>query len=115
MLIRIERSGRLVARFCVSVASDEDELREGLRGIVIGPHEGLLMVFPDAQKMSFTMAGVPQDLTIALFDVSGRLTRSFDAEAHRAVAYPSVVPVAYALEVLPCSTLRRGDQLVLLS
>lgn len=116
--------------FTCRVALDPDSRELGMGGVTaIGPDEGMLFAFPDAQDRTFWMKGCVIDLDIAFMDAMGFVTavhtmpkeapqgsdESDEAYRARLVRYPSAGRAKYALEVAPGTLaplgIRRGSRI----
>jgi uncharacterized membrane protein (UPF0127 family) len=116
--------------FTCRVALDPDSRELGMGGVTaIGPDEGMLFAFPDAQERTFWMRGCVIDLDIAFMDAMGFVTavhtmpkeppqgpdESEEAYRARLVRYPSAGRAKYALEVAPGTLaplgIRRGSRI----
>jgi len=102
--------------FHCRVAADEAAREQGLGGVAsLGPDEGMIFAFPDAQFRRFWMRGCLMDLDIAFIDPAGFVTalhtmpkeplqqpgETDDAYFRRLPLYPSNGPAQFVLEVAP--------------
>ncbi len=91
----------------VVVADNQAERVQGLRGRPDpAPYAGMLFVFPSRSTGAFTMAGVPDALEIAFFDVGGRrvdrlLMEPCSGTDATCPVYEADGPYRYALETAP--------------
>jgi uncharacterized membrane protein (UPF0127 family) len=102
--------------FTCRLALDEAARDQGLGGVAsLGPNEGMIFAFPDAELHNFWMRRCIMDLDIAFIGPLGVVTavhtmkaeelqRSDETEAAyfaRLKRYPSFAPAQFALEVAP--------------
>lgn len=125
--IEVTAGGRT---FTCRLAIDEAARDQGLGGVAsLGPNEGMIFAFPDAEPHNFWMRRCIMDLDIAFIDPLGIVTavhtmkaeelqRPDESEAAyfaRLKKYPSLAPAQFALEVAPGTLeplgVRRGSRI----
>jgi uncharacterized membrane protein (UPF0127 family) len=116
--------------FTCRLAINEAARDQGLGGVAsLGPNEGMIFAFPDAEPHNFWMRRCIMDLDIAFIDPLGIVTavhtmkaeelqRPDESEAAyfaRLKKYPSLAPAQFALEVAPGTLeplgVRRGSRI----
>jgi hypothetical protein len=116
--------------FTCRLAINEAARDQGLGGVAsLGPNEGMIFAFPDAEPHNFWMRRCIMDIDIAFIDPLGIVTavhtmkaeelqRPDESEAAyfaRLKKYPSLAPAQFALEVAPGTLeplgVRRGSRI----
>ena len=116
--------------FTCRLAINEAARDPGLGGVAsLGPNEGMIFAFPDAEPHNFWMRRCIMDIDIAFIDPLGIVTavhtmkaeelqRPDESEAAyfaRLKKYPSLAPAQFALEVAPGTLeplgVRRGSRI----
>jgi uncharacterized membrane protein (UPF0127 family) len=93
----IEVGGRVLE---VAVADDPAERAQGLMYRErLGPDDGMLFVYPDAQERSFWMKNTRIPLTIAYLSPDGSILHLADMTPFSLDPVPSIAPAMYALEM----------------
>lgn len=102
--------------FTCRLALDEAARDQGLGGVAsLGPNEGMMFAFPDAELHNFWMRRCVMDLDIAFIGPLGIVTATHTMKAEelqrpdeteaayfgRLKRYPSYAPAQFALEVAP--------------
>lgn len=105
-------------RFDCKVSLDDATRQRGLGGVAsLGPNEGMIFAFPDADARNFFMRDCVMDIDIAFIDPFGFVTATYtmpkedlrregEGESEqdyllRLKRYPSLAPAQFALEVAP--------------
>lgn len=95
-----------VCRVCLLSAISQAQRARGLMTVTdtrLGGYDGMLFEFPEEVQGAFWMRNTPMPLSIAYFDVNGKLVSTTDmtpcGDDPTCPGYPADAPYQYALEV----------------
>ncbi|HRW38931.1 MAG: DUF192 domain-containing protein [Acidimicrobiales bacterium] len=103
---RIVAGDGTVCEVCLLAAETPDQRERGLMAVTdptLGGYDGMVFVYDAPTAGAFWMRNTPMPLSIAYFDIDGRLVSTADmapcADSPDCRSYPAAAPFAFALEV----------------
>ncbi|MEZ5137660.1 MAG: DUF192 domain-containing protein [Acidimicrobiales bacterium] len=95
-----------VCEVCLLAAETPEQRERGLMEVTdpgLGGYDGMVFVYDAPTAGAFWMRNTPMPLSIAYFDIDGRLVSTADmapcADSPDCRSYPADAPFAFALEV----------------